>query len=137
MNDYAMIFKELKQVPMMELMNQTVTSIGDGEATITCLPEEKFQNSMGRMHGGFVATLIDSAMGCAVHTKVPEGAKFGTIDMNVKFVRKIEVSTGLLIATAQVVHAGRTLLTVEAKVADQAGKLYAHGSGSFMVYPQQ
>ena len=76
-------------------------------------------------------------MGCAVMTKVPEGLSYGTIDMNVKFVRKIDVATGLLTATATVVHAGRTMLTVEARVADAAGKLYAHGSGSFMVYPKQ
>jgi acyl-CoA thioesterase len=123
--------------PMMQLMNQTLVTLGDGHAIVECLPEAKFENSMGRMHGGFVATLIDTVMGCAVHSKVPDGTSFGTIDMNVKFVRKVEIATGLLVATAQVVHAGRTMLTVEAKVADKAGKLYAHGSGSFLVYPKQ
>ena len=123
--------------PMVALMNQRIVSLGDGTARVECLPDAKFENSMGRMHGGFVATLIDTAMGCAVHTKVPDGTGFGTIDLNVKFVRKIDVETGLLIATANVVHAGRTMLTVEARVADQSGKLYAHGSGSFLVYPTQ
>ena len=75
--------------------------------------------------------------GCAVMTKVPEDISYGTIDMNVKFVRKIDTSTGLLTARASTVHAGRTMLTVEARVEDAAGKLYAHGSGSFLVYPKQ
>jgi uncharacterized protein (TIGR00369 family) len=122
--------------PMVALMNQRIVDLGNGTARVECLPDAKFENSMGRMHGGFVATLIDTVMGCAVHTKVPKGTGFGTIDLNVKFVRKIDVETGLLIATANVVHAGRTMLTVEARVADQAGKLYAHGSGSFLVYPK-
>ncbi len=128
---------EKTDMPMMQLLNQKVVKLDNGHATIECLPEAKFENSMGRIHGGFVAALIDTAMGYAVATKVPEDTSFGTIDMNVKFVRKIDVDTGLLIATAQVVHVGRTMLTAEAKVADTAGKLYAHGSGSFLVYPKQ
>jgi acyl-CoA thioesterase len=123
--------------PMMQLLGQKLVSLGDGEATVECLPSAKFENSMGRMHGGFVAALIDTVMGCAIHTKVPANKLFGTIDMNVKFVRKIDVNTGLLIATAKVVHAGHTTFTAEAKVADKTGKLYAHGSGSFLVYPKQ
>jgi acyl-CoA thioesterase len=128
---------EVREMSMMSLMGQKVVSQGDGFAVVECLPQAQFENSMGRMHGGFVATLIDTAMGCAVNTKVSKDTSFGTIDMNVKFVRKIDIETGLLVATATVVHAGRTMLTVEAKVADRAGKLYAHGSGSFLVYPKQ
>jgi uncharacterized protein (TIGR00369 family) len=123
--------------PMLHLMNQRLVALEDGFATVTSLPETKYENTMGRMHGGYVATLIDTVMGCAVMTKVPDGVSYGTIDLNVKFVRKIDVATGLLTATAKVVHAGRTMLTAEARVEDAAGKLYAHGSGSFMVYPKQ
>jgi uncharacterized protein (TIGR00369 family) len=118
-------------------MNQKLVATGDGTSTIECMPDIKFQNFMGRMHGGFVAALIDSALGAAVKTKVPTGVGYGTVDLNVKFLRKIDLETGLLIATGTVVHAGRTMLTAEAKVADKAGKLYAHGSGTFLVYPKQ
>jgi uncharacterized protein (TIGR00369 family) len=122
---------------MLALMNQKVVAVGDGTATVTAQPEAKFENQMGRMHGGYVATLIDTVMGRAVMTKLPVDTGFGTIDLNVKFVRKIDVATGLLTATAKVVHAGRTMFTVEARVADSEGKLYAHGSGTFLVYPKQ
>ena len=122
---------------MLKLMNQNVIALADGSATVTALPEQQFDNAQGRTHGGFVATLIDTVMGFAVATKLPEGTGFGTIDLNVKFVRKIDVHTGLLTATATVEHAGRTMLTATARVVDAAGKLYAHGSGSFMVYPKQ
>lgn len=124
-------------VPMLQLLNQRVITLADGSATVTALPEQKFDNAQGRTHGGFVATLIDTVMGYAVATKLPEASGFGTIDLNVKFVRKIDVNTGLLTATATVEHAGRTMLTATARVVDAAGKLYAHGSGSFMVYPKQ
>jgi uncharacterized protein (TIGR00369 family) len=122
---------------MYSLMNQKVIAAENGIATLECMPEVKFENFMGRMHGGFVASLIDSALGVAVLTKVTPGLLYGTIDLNVKFVRAIEVSTGMLTATATVLHAGRTMLTAEARVADAAGTLYAHGSGSFLVYPKQ
>jgi acyl-CoA thioesterase len=123
--------------PMLALMNQKIVMVGDGTATVTAQPEPKFENQMGRMHGGYVATLIDTVMGRAVMTKLPQDTGFGTIDLNVKFIRKIDVATGLLTATASVVHAGRTMFTVEARVADSNGKLYAHGSGTFLVYPKQ
>jgi acyl-CoA thioesterase len=123
--------------PMLALMNQKIVMVGDGTATVTAQPEPKFENQMGRMHGGYVATLIDTVMGRAVMTKLPQDTGFGTIDLNVKFIRKIDVATGLLTATANVVHAGRTMFTVEARVADSNGKLYAHGSGTFLVYPKQ
>jgi uncharacterized protein (TIGR00369 family) len=123
--------------PMLALMNQKIVMVGDGTATVTAQPESKFENQMGRMHGGYVATLIDTVMGRAVMTKLPQDTGFGTIDLNVKFIRKIDVATGLLTATASVVHAGRTMFTVEARVADSHGKLYAHGSGTFLVYPKQ
>jgi acyl-CoA thioesterase len=126
-----------KSIPMVQLMNQHVLALADGTATVTALPEQKFDNAQGRTHGGFVATLIDTVMGYAVATKLPEGTGYGTIDLNVKFVRKIDVDTGLLTATATVLHAGRTMLTANARVVDAAGKLYAHGSGSFLVYPKQ
>jgi uncharacterized protein (TIGR00369 family) len=122
---------------MLALMNQSVVTRGEGTATVTALPASEFENSQGRMHGGFVATLIDTALGVAVMTKLPEGTGYGTIDLNVKFVGKIDVATGLLTATAEVVHAGRSMFTATAKVVDAKGKLYAHGSGSFLVYPKQ
>ncbi len=123
--------------PMHDTLGIKIVELGDGTAVVHSLPVAKFENAMGRMHGGYIATLIDAVMGSAVATKVPEGLGFGTIDLNVKYVRKIEVSTGKLVATASVLHAGRSLLTVEAKITDITGKLYAHGSGTFMVYPKQ
>jgi uncharacterized protein (TIGR00369 family) len=122
--------------PMAETMNMRVVAVGDGTAQIESVPTAMFYNPMMRIHGGFTATLIDTALGSAVLSKLPKGTGVGTVQLSVSFVRKIDVSTGPLIATAQVLHAGRTMLTAEAKVADAAGVLYAHGTGTFLVYPK-
>ncbi len=124
------------QSPMAHLMNLRVITAQDGMAQIQGEPSEKFYNPMMRVHGGFIATLIDSALGCAVLTKMSAGVGVGTVSLSVNFVRKIEVATGSLVASGTVLHAGRTMLTAECKVADAAGVLYAHGTGTFLVYPK-
>jgi acyl-CoA thioesterase len=123
--------------PMLGYLNQRVVLAQDGASHVEATPTAAFYNPMGRVHGGFVAALIDTALGVAVMTKLPKGTQYGTVDLNVKFVRKIEVATGVLHARGNVLHAGRTMLTAEARIEDAAGKLYAHGSGTFLVYPKQ
>ena len=124
------------QSPMARLMNMRVVAAKNGMAQIEGTPTEKFYNPMMRVHGGFIATMIDTGLGCAVLTKMPAGIGVGTVSLSVNFVRKIEVATGPLVATGTVLHAGRTMLTAECKVADGAGVLYAHGTGTFLVYPK-
>jgi uncharacterized protein (TIGR00369 family) len=128
---------EERQHPLHQLLGIEVVEMANGRAVVHSTPQAKFENAFGRMHGGYIASIIDAVMGSAVATKVPKGLAFGTIDLNVKYVGKILTSTGELIATANVIHAGRSLITAESRVADHAGKLYAHGSGTFMVYPKQ
>jgi acyl-CoA thioesterase len=122
--------------PMHHILNFSVHAVEDGMVQIKAVPTEKFYNPMLRIHGGFTASLIDTALGSAVLTKLPKGTGCGTVSLNISYVRKIDVSTGPLIATANVLHAGRTMLTAEAKVADASGVLYAHGTGTFLVYPK-
>lgn len=124
------------KTPMAETMNMRMVKVENGMVEIEAIPAAKFYNPMMRIHGGFTATLMDSALGCAVSSTLPVGTGVGTVQLSVNFVRKIEVATGPLIATGQVIHRGRTMLTAEAKVADMSGVLYAHGTGTFMVYPK-
>lgn len=122
--------------PMGSTMNLRVVEAGDGFARVVGIPDERFYNTMRRIHGGFAASLIDTGLGCAVMSKLGKGVGYGTIELKVNYVRKIDVATGPVVCTAHVLHAGRTMFTAEAKVADAAGKLYAHGSGTFLVYPK-
>ncbi len=130
------LMAEGTESPMGELLNMIVVSVADGEAGIRGVPSHKFYNPMMRVHGGWAATLIDTALGSAVLTKMPAGAGVGTVQLNINYVRKIEEASGPLTALAKVLHAGRTMLTTEAKVTDEKGVLYAHGTGTFLVYPK-
>ncbi len=118
-----------------QLLDIRLVDAVEGRATVHATPSEKFYNPQNRVHGGYVATLIDTALGCAVQTKLAAGIGFGTIELKVNYVRKLVAETGTLICVGNVLHAGRTMLTAEAKVVGPDGKLYAHGSGTFLVYP--
>jgi uncharacterized protein (TIGR00369 family) len=124
------------KAPMAALLNLSIVAVEDGMVKVQGIPSADFYNPMMRIHGGFTATLIDTALGSATLSKLTKGTGVGTIALNINYVRKIDVATGPLIATATVLHAGRTMLTAEAKVEDAAGVLYAHGTGTFMVYPK-
>jgi len=121
--------------PMAQTMNMRLLSVAEGTATFEGIPSEKYYNPQRRLHGGYVATLIDSALGCSVQTRLPASTGYGTIELKVNYVRRIDAETGRLLCTGTVIHAGRTMLTAEARVVDDNGKLYAHGSGTFLVYP--
>lgn len=121
---------------MAETMNMRLIAVEDGSATFEAFPSPKYYNPQMRLHGGYAATLIDSATGCAVQTKLPAGVGYGTIELKVNYVRKIDADVGRLLCTGTVIHAGRTMLTADAKLTDENGKLYAHGSGTFLVYPK-
>lgn len=121
---------------MAETMNMRLIAVDDGSVTFEAFPSPKYYNPQMRLHGGYAATLIDSATGCAVQTKLPAGVGYGTIELKVNYVRRIDAEVGRLLCTGTVIHAGRTMLTADAKLTDESGKLYAHGSGTFLVYPK-
>ncbi|WP_373502996.1 PaaI family thioesterase [Aestuariivirga sp.] len=120
---------------MAETMNMRLIAVADGTATFEAFPSPKFYNPQQRVHGGYAATLIDSALGCAVQTRLPAGIGYGTIELKVNYVRKLDASVKRLLCTGTVIHGGRTMFTAEAKLFDENNKLYAHGSGTFLVYP--
>jgi uncharacterized protein (TIGR00369 family) len=119
------------------LLGIEVVAAADGHAELAATPSARIHNLHGRAHGGYTSSLIDTAMGWAVGTKVPQGTSFGTIELSVRFTGKIDVETGPLKITGDIVHAGRTMFTAEARVMNAAGKVLAHGSGTFLVYPGQ
>ncbi|MBL8906897.1 MAG: PaaI family thioesterase [Rhizobiales bacterium] len=116
------------------LLNIRLVEAGDGTVTFEGIPSRAFYNPQQVVHGGYAATLIDSAMGAAVQSKLGHGVSYGTIELKVNYVRNLTEETGRVTCTAKVVHHGRRLSTAEAKVVDGRGKLIAHGSGTFMVY---
>lgn len=120
---------------MAKTMGMWLIDAAEGTATLGGLASEAYYNPQLRAHGGFAAALIDSAMGCAIFTKLPQEVGYGTVDLSVKYVRKLDESAGPLSCVGTVIHAGRSMFTAEARLTDVDGKLYAHGSGTFLIYP--
>jgi uncharacterized protein (TIGR00369 family) len=92
-------------------------------------PAEFQYNTLGTVHGGIAATLLDSAMGCAVQTLLAAGQSFTTLQLDVRYVRPVTIETGTILGEGIVIHSGRTLATAEGRVtARDTGKLLAHGT---------
>ena len=105
-----------------------------GRTVFQGTPQLAHYNPLGSVHGGWYSTLLDSAMGCAVHTTMAVGYGYTTAELNVNIVRAASAKTGPLRAIGQVLHSGRQLATAEARIVDAAGKLYAHGTTTCLVF---
>ncbi|HEX5705724.1 MAG TPA: PaaI family thioesterase, partial [Pyrinomonadaceae bacterium] len=97
-------------------------------------PEEYHYNPIGVVHGGLAATLLDSAMGCAVHSTLPAGAGYTTLEIKVNFVRPLTTETRGVRCEARVVYVGGRTATAEGRVTDEQGKLYAHGTTTCLIF---
>jgi uncharacterized protein (TIGR00369 family) len=106
-----------------------------GEAIFQGTPQIKHYNPMGGVHGGWFATIMDSAFGCAVLSTLPADYGFTTTELSLNIVRGANDKTGPLRAIGKILHSGRQLATAEAKIVDVNGKLYAHGTTTCMVFP--
>ena len=125
---------ELPPPPIAVLMRMAPVDFSEGRATFEGEPAEEHYNPIGVVHGGYASTLLDSAMGCAVHTTLAAGVGYTTLSLEVKFVRPITRDTGVVRAEAEVLHRGRKQATVEARLtAADSGKLLATGTSTCMI----
>lgn len=113
--------------------NIWVTEVEGGRVVFEGTPSGRFYNPLGTVHGGWISTLLDSAMGCAVHSMLTAGQAYTTVTMTMNFVRPVFENTGKLRCEGKVVHAGTRIATAEGRVWDAAGRLVAHGSETCMV----
>lgn len=130
----ALINEQLPAPPISQLMNFRLIEVEAGRAVFGGEPGEYHYNPIGAVHGGLAATLLDSALGCAIHSMLPAGTGYTTVELHVNFVRPITVSTGFMRCEGKVIHVGRQLATAEARLTDSAGKLYAHGTTTCFVF---
>ena len=128
-----MIAGRIAVPPIMQLMGYRLTQVGDGLAVFECEPAEQHYNPIGVVHGGLAMTLLDSAMGCCVHTRLPAGTGYTTLEAKVNLVRAITAKTGTIRATGKVIHFGSKTATAEGRIEDAAGKLYAHGTTTCII----
>ena len=108
--------------------------IEDGRAIFQGAPSELHLNPMGTTHGGWFASILDSAMGCAVHSKMPVGRAYTTAELSVNLVRAITPKVKRLRAIGTVVHCGRQLATTEGRLIGPDGTLYAHATSTCLVF---
>ena len=106
-----------------------------GVAIFQGMPAVRFYNPLGTVHGGWISTLLDSCMGCAIHSRLARGQGHTTTELHINFVRPVFEKTGPLRAEGRVIHFGRQIATSEGKLVDEAGKLYAHGTTTCLIFP--
>lgn len=130
-----MIAGELPAPPICRTMGFLLTEVGEGFARFEGEPAFEHYNPLGTVHGGWAATILDSALGCAVHATLAPGEGYTTAEFKVNLVRPIFSTSGRLVCDGRVIHRGRRMATSEATLKDAAGKLLAHGVETCMIFP--
>ena len=125
---------ELPESPMGAHAALNVVSADPGEVSVRCSPDESHYNRIGSVHGGLMCTLLDSALGGAVHTTVPAGIGFTSIDINVNYLRAVFPANAPLLCNARVTKSGRRVAFAEGEVLDARGKTVATATSTFLVF---
>jgi uncharacterized protein (TIGR00369 family) len=129
----AMIDGRLPGPPLMAALGMSLDEVAHGRAVFSVVPGEQHYNPIGSVHGGIYATLLDSAAGCAVHTTLPAGTGYTSVDLAVKFIKRITVDTGTVRAVGTVLSAGRRTALAEARLLDSEDRLLAHATSTCML----
>ena len=130
----AMLAGELPAPPIAETMDYTLVEVEFGRAVFQGRPLLRHYNPIGSVHGGWIATLLDSCVGCAVHSTLPAGKAYTTVELKINYVRAVTTSVPLVRAAGAVIHAGGRLATADGRLVGPDGKLYAHASTTCMIF---
>ena len=124
---------ELPPPPFAVLLGIWITEVSEGRVVFAAEPSEYHYNPLGTVHGGVTATLLDSALGCAVQSLLPAGTTYTTLELKVNYLRPVTVKTGTVYAEGKIIHLGGRIATAEARLTDATGKLYAHGTTTCII----
>lgn len=130
----ALLRGELPGAPIARTLDFLLVEVGEGRAVFQGTPGPAHLNPMGTIHGGWYATLLDSALGCAVNTLMPAGRGYTTAELSVNLVRAIGPKAPRVRAEGKVVHCGRQLATAEGRLYGPDGTLYAHATTTCLVF---
>lgn len=120
-------------VAVASLLGMRAVSVEHGTVSFACEADPRFANPMGTVHGGIIATLLDSALGCAVQSVLPANTAYTTLGLEVKYLRAVPLDAGELLATATVVHAGRRQATAEGRLTDRDNRVLATATTTCLV----
>jgi len=124
---------EVPPPPMLQLMGIRLVEVEAGRVVLTAVAEERFYNGTGVAHGGFAATLLDTALGCAINSMMPPGKRFTTLELKINLTRPLTVGVGPLRCEGRIIHLGGRTATSEGRITDARGKLYGHGTTTCIV----
>jgi uncharacterized protein (TIGR00369 family) len=130
----AMADGRLAAPPVMATLGIDGFEVAEGEVTVLLTPREFHYNPLGTVHGGMLATLLDTACGCTVHSLLPAGRGYTSLDLAVKFLRPVTIASGQLRCAGAVLSRGRTTALAEARLHDAAGRLVAHATSSCLLF---
>ena len=130
----AMLRGELPYPPIARTLSFQLLEVEAGRAVFQGTPGPDHLNPMGGVHGGWYATLLDSALGCSVHTMMPPGRGYTTAELSVNYVKGLTPKVQRVRAEGKVIHCGRQLATAEARLFGPDGTLYAHGTTTCLVF---
>lgn len=122
--------------PIATLLDFHALEIEEGRALFGATPNARHYNPLGTVHGGYTATLLDSCMACAVHSKLKPGQGYTTLEFKVQFVRAISAETGPVRAEGKLLHLGRQVGSAEGRLIDASGRLLAHGTTTCLIFSQ-
>jgi uncharacterized protein (TIGR00369 family) len=130
----AMASGELPAPPVMHLIDMAGLEVEEGSVTVHLDPQESHYNPLGTVHGGVLSTLLDTAAACSVHTTMPAGVGYTSLDLTVKFLRPVTVASGRITTRGAVLQRGRRTALAEARMTDAAGRLVAHATSSCLIF---
>jgi uncharacterized protein (TIGR00369 family) len=130
----AMANGELPQPPIAGLMRFAIVSADPGRVVFTCRPDESAYNPIGAVHGGLVCTLLDSVTGSAMHSMLPQGKGYTSVEIKVNYLKAVRLSSGLLTATGTVVKAGSRVGFAEGVITDASGAVVATATSTLLVF---
>ena len=124
---------ELPPPPIAVLMGMWISEVSEGRVVFALEPAEYHYNPLGTVHGGVMATLLDSAMGCVVQSMLPAGTSYTTLELKVNYLRPITSKTGIVYCEGKIIHVGGRVATAEGRLTGADGKLYAHGTTTCII----
>ncbi|MBI2854047.1 MAG: PaaI family thioesterase [Chloroflexi bacterium] len=129
----GMLRGELPHPPMAETLDFVLEEVEEGRVVFLGSPRPSFYNSFGSVHGGWQAALLDTCMACAVWTVLPAGTIHSTVEIKVNYLRPVFEATGVVRAEGRIIQKGQRIVTAEGRLVDGSGKIYAHGSSTFLL----
>lgn len=120
--------------PIAQTLDFHPLSVEEGKVMFEFIPQEFHYNPIGSVHGGVISTLLDTAMGCAIHSVLGQGVAYTTLELKVNFIKAVTIESGKLFVEGRIIHSGRTTALVEGDLRSENGTLYAHSVSTCMIF---